>query len=144
MLKAFFKPKWRHKDPQVRVRALQALDASRPDNRAVLQEAATSDSDALVRRAAIIRINDLDVLWKIAQNETDAETRTAAQQRFIALLAGIDPEAPPLAARLQQLTAVVDQKVIDEMARRGVEIELRFAACAACRTRGLARRYRAE
>lgn len=128
MLKAFFKPKWRHNNPQVRLRALQTLDASRPENREVLQDAATSDSDALVRRAAIKRINDLDVLWRIAQNDSDAESRTTAQQRFVALLAGIDPGAPPLGVLLQHLAAVTDRKVIDEIARRGVEVELRLAA----------------
>ena len=128
MLKAFFKPKWLHNDPQVRLHALQALDASRPENREVLQAAATSDSDTLVRRAAIKRINDLDILWRIAQNELDAESRSTAQQRFVALLAGVESGAPPLGALLQHLAAVTDQKIIDEIARRGVEIELRLAA----------------
>ncbi len=128
MLKSLFKPKWRHADPQVRMQALQALDASRPESRAVLHEAATGDSDALVRRVAIKGLNDLDVLWRIVQNETDTDTRSAAQQRFMTLLAGTDPETPPLAARLRQLADLTDQKLIDDLARRGVEVELRRAA----------------
>ena len=61
-------PRWKHGDPMVRLEAVQALDATETD---VLVQVATEDSDARVRRTAVGRLADADVLAAVTRNDSD-------------------------------------------------------------------------
>ena len=128
MFKAFFKPKWQHKDPQVRKRAVQDFNLTRAEDRDALLHVVRSDADVEVRSTALKRTADLDVLASVAQNDASEEVRAAAGQRFAHLLCGVEHGAAALTDRLQRLTAVTDIKLIEDVARRGVESGLRCAA----------------
>lgn len=128
MFKSLFKPKWQHSDPQVRLRALQALDFAQAVQRETIHAMARADSDAQIRRVALKRIVDLDLLWNAAQTDPDAETRAVALALFQQVLCGAEPAGPALAERLQRLAAMTDPKYLEEVARHGVERDLRFAA----------------
>lgn len=128
IFKALFKPKWQHKDPQVRKRAVHALNLARDEDRDALLQVVRADAEVEIRSAALKRITDLEVLASIAQADASAEVRAAASQRFAHLLCGVERGAAPLADRLQRLAALTDSKLIEDVARRGVESELRRAA----------------
>lgn len=128
IFKALFKPKWQHKDPQVRKRAVRELNLARAEDRDALLQVVRADTQAEVRNAALKRIADLDVLASVAQTDADEEVRGAARERFALLLCGIEHSAAALADRLQRLAALDDIKLIEEVARRGVESGLRRAA----------------
>ena len=128
IFKALFKPKWQHQDPQVRKRAVQDLNLTRAEDRDALLQVARADTQAEVRIAALKRLTDLDVLASVAQIDADENVRTTARERFALLLCGIEHSAASLADRLQRLTALNDMKLIEEVARRGVESGLRRAA----------------
>jgi hypothetical protein len=54
-----FKPKWKHSDVTVRMNAVRSLD---PSETTTLAQIARNDSDEGVRRLAIRRLEDPDVL----------------------------------------------------------------------------------
>lgn len=128
IFKAFFKPKWQHKDPQVRIRAVRDFNLARSEDRDALLQVVRADADIEVRSTALKRIVELDVLAGVAQSDASEEVRAAANQRFVQLLCGVERGAPALAERVQRLAALTDIKLIEEIARRGTESELRRAA----------------
>ena len=66
----FKKPKWKHSDPNVRLAAVQEIDA---DDTETLSSLVLNDDDKSVRLAALARIVDLESLEKIAQQIRDAD-----------------------------------------------------------------------
>ena len=128
IFKAFFKPKWQHKDPQVRKRAVQEFNLARAEDRDALLQVVRSDAELAVRSAALKRIDDLDVLASVAQSDASEEGRTAASQRYANVLCGVERGAAALTDRLQRLAALTDIKLLEDIARRGAESELRRAA----------------
>lgn len=122
---SLFKPKWQHRDPQIRRQAVQDLPES---EREVLLQIARNDADSTVRQAATRRVSDLEVLHTIAIQDADNAARELAQQRYLRLLCGDDAAAPALAARLARTVGLTDARWVEHVARHGIERELR--ACA--------------
>jgi len=74
----FFRPKYRHSDVRVRTEAVKALTA---DDAAILVQVAKSDRDIGVRRLAIGKIHEADVLAELAAAETERSLRDYAGER---------------------------------------------------------------
>src|SRR5260370_39622045 len=70
-----FRPKWKHSDPDVRAEAVRSLG---DDQAALLATIAKSDGDARVRRIALKRIVDADVLSELAAHDPAEHLRKAA------------------------------------------------------------------
>lgn len=124
ILSRFLKPKWQHADPEARKRASRELDQNDP----TLSELARQDPDPDVRRAALGRLVDLDLLHDIARADADASVRSAAQDRQRFLLTGKAPDSPPLASRLERLRHSPDTGLAEFLLRQAAEPELRLAA----------------
>src|SRR5688572_2842988 len=73
-----FRPKYRHSDVRVRTEAVKALTS---DDAAVLEQIARTDRDIGVRRLAIERIDEADVLAELAAAETERSLRDFAGER---------------------------------------------------------------
>jgi hypothetical protein len=73
-----FRPKYRHSDVRVRTQAVKALTA---DDAAILVQVARTDSDIGVRRLAIGKIDEANVLAEIAAAETERSLRDFAGER---------------------------------------------------------------
>lgn len=73
-----FRPRYRHSDVSIRTEAVRALSA---DDAVVLTTIAKSDRDAGVRRIAIEKLKEAEVLAEIAAAESDGATRAAARGR---------------------------------------------------------------
>ncbi|HFD86648.1 MAG TPA: hypothetical protein ENJ35_03105, partial [Gammaproteobacteria bacterium] len=78
MLARFIKPKWKHKNPEVRRAAVARLS-----DQDILLDIANSDPDESVRKGAISRIDNLSTLLAV---HTDPEIQLALNQRLIELL----------------------------------------------------------
>lgn len=76
MFANLFKPKWRHSSPEVRAEAAFKLRSDRPSHRSILRRLALDDSSALVRQAAISRLDEPDELLKALSAETDPELQS--------------------------------------------------------------------
>src|SRR5438094_9028696 len=73
-----FRPKYRHSDVRVRTEAVKALTA---DDAATLVQIARTDRDIGVRRIAIEKIDEADVLAELAAAETERSLRDYAGER---------------------------------------------------------------
>ena len=122
ILSRFLKPKWQHTDPDTRKQAVRELDNTNP----TLHELARQDPDPTVRRAALERLGDLDLLSRIACDDGDAGVRTAAQERYRALLAGQAADGPALADRLERLQREPDAALTAYLLHHAAEPELRL------------------
>ena len=141
-----------HADPKVRIAALARLDVADP----LLAESATGDTDPAVRRVALERLIDLDVLLRAAESDADDASREVAANRLREVLAAPDtqepaPDAraafisshplPAMAASLAEhaassvvrsaaLAQVDDEAVLSRIASHDSTAELRHAALA--------------
>ena len=120
----FVKPKWQHRNPEVRQLALESLN-----DPAILNEMAQHDEATEVRRAAIRKINDLSVLEQIAQHDKDPKVQEIAEQRLKQLLCCQKGDCPPLETRLTWLNDnITDPELIAYIAQYGSEVKLRLLA----------------
>lgn len=100
MLGKLFPPKWRHRKPAIRAEAVNLLSGDDPN----LQQVITKDPDAGIRRIAARRLEDLDLLFSVAESDSDDSVRNAARRRIRQLLAGEEGSVPEdeTAKRLHQ------------------------------------------
>lgn len=73
-----FRPKYRHSDVAVRAQAVRALSA---DDAGILTTIAKTDRDASIRRIAIDKLGQPELLAEIAAGESDSAVRAAAATR---------------------------------------------------------------
>ncbi len=124
ILSRFLKPKWQQANPEARKQALRNLDSSDPK----LLDLARLDPDSTVRRAAMERLDDLDLLHRIAGEDADTGIRDAARERYHSLLAGKIAGGPALANRLERLRQNPDTGLVEFLLQHATEPELRLAA----------------
>ncbi len=124
LLSRFLKPKWQHTDSATRQKALRELDQADPN----LIELARQDLEPSVRRAALERLVDLDVLQGSIDTDTDEGVRTTARSRHWDLLAGKIDNGPPLAERLERFRRDPNPELRDFLLQQAAEPELRLAA----------------
>ncbi len=96
--------------------------------RAELPRFAREDSDAGVRIAALKRLADPALSQALAQDDRDEGVRKVAYGLFTDLLTGTHAAAPALVERVRLLRAQDDVRLIEHMAQRAPEAELRLAA----------------
>ncbi len=94
--------------------------------RTPLVQVATEDSDARVRRAAVGRLGDADVLAAVTRNDSDTGVRDAAVQRIVALAA--EPGVASAAVRV--LGALGRARDLAALARSSAPEPARHAAVA--------------
>src|SRR5262245_43725761 len=80
-------PRWKHADPAVRMSAIYELGAEDGD---ALRALAREDADARVRRAAVVRIDDVPVLVDVARTDPDEDVRAEALRNLVGLAAESD------------------------------------------------------
>ncbi len=123
ILNLFKKPRWRHRDPQVR---MASIDADRL-NEDVLMELVDSDPDIDVRCAACEKINAVARLTRLLK-DSDQRLSNTARIRLAALIGGNEQIALSLEERLQLIESLEDEALLFELAQKGGEAELRESA----------------
>ena len=76
-LRNLFKPAYRSKDPEVRLKAVEQTD-----NQNLLAELAMTDNSPRVRKAAVVKVHDQELLVKIALDGCEIDARVAAVERI--------------------------------------------------------------
>lgn len=120
------KPRWQSKDPAIRGAAV-ATDTD-AELVASLGRIAREDTDARVRLAAMRRLADPGIVQGLARDDGDAEVRRQARALWFDLLTGTHAASPPLESRLRLLKAQDDSDLIEHIARKAREPELRRQA----------------
>ena len=113
-----FRPKYRHSDVRVRTEAIRALTN---DDAAILIQVAKTDRDIGVRRLAIEKIHEADVLAELAAAETERSLRDFAGERAAELwqdvACGADTaDADKAGAALTGIIKIGDQHALVEVA----------------------------
>jgi exonuclease SbcC len=88
MFLTFFKPKWQHSNPDVRVQAIEKLRPEQSDHQSILYKLMTEDPSVNVRSAASKRTYDLSALIRLLgqiQSQKDKHTQSI-EQRIVELL----------------------------------------------------------
>ena len=134
--KLFFKPRWQHKNPAVRARAIQA-DELDPELQEVLPEIARTDPDQQVRLIATRQLNDMYLLMRQATDDDSEEIREYAYRTYRAMLAGNHPHAPDIAARAEIIPRLDDADLVEHLARHASDRDIRLAAIAKSDKAGL-------
>jgi hypothetical protein len=114
-------PRWKHTDPTVRVAAVYELG---PDESEALHAIAREDGEARVRRAAVTRIDEADVLADIAATDPDEEVRAEAVRSLAGIAAEADDPAHATKA-VRQLLALGRTKEIVLVARDSSSADVR-------------------
>lgn len=122
-----FRPRWKHSDPSVRAEAIKDLS---PDDLPRLSQVARHDSDPRIRRIALKKINDPDLLGELSQHDPDEGLRRDAAEKanelLLAAALAADNEARSLAVT-ERLSA---QRSLVEVACRAAHPNVRQAAFA--------------
>lgn len=140
-------PRWKHPDSIVRAAAVEALA---DDQQEVLEGVATTDADAEVRRAAVLRLASATVLARIARDDVDERVRADAAEVLLELaqdttdpgeaehaiaalvgqreLAIVARTAELEQAALTALSRLDDPKVVAVVARQAGHAAVRLAA----------------
>ena len=111
-----FRPKYRHSDVRVRSEAVRALTN---DDAAILVQVARTDRDIGIRRLAIEKIHEADVLADIAAAETERSLRDYAGERAAELWQDVACGADDAEAAGAALTGIIklgDQHALVEVA----------------------------
>lgn len=80
------RPKWQHSDPEERAAAVRELGRSDLE---ALSTVVREDDDPRVRRLAIKKLEDPDVLFEVSRRDADASLRELANERAASLLAHV-------------------------------------------------------
>src|SRR6266850_479562 len=116
-------PRWKHTDPSVRAAAVYDLG---PEDGEALRALAREDADTRVRRAAVTRLDEADVLADVARTDPDEDVRTEA----IRGLAGLAAEADDVSAAtdaVRKLLALGRTKEVVVVARASTSADVRGA-----------------
>ena len=124
MFTRLFKPKWEHPDPRIRSQAFESGDVP-PEMQA---KAAREDQDPTVRRCAVERLADPELLAGLLVSEPITDIREAASRRLREVLASPLQSGPPLAARLHAMTQVDSPGLWTFLARDAQVADIRVAA----------------
>jgi DNA repair protein SbcC/Rad50 len=127
-LSKLFKPKWQHKNPDIRKQALLGLTGQSAEDRAVWLHVAKHDHEPELRKLAIKHLIDPQLLGEIALTDTDHAVKDQAKQRLQRILAGQLDHPLTLEERLRLLADSNDTEVLEYIASYGRDVELRLAA----------------
>jgi len=125
----FFKPKWQHRNSEIRKQALLQLDKKSPEAQEIFAQVAQNDISSELRQLAIRRLKDIKLIQAIAKNNDDLMAKELAFKIWCQYLAGISPLSPAVEIRCETIrNEVNDDKILEFIITEGEEIALRLAA----------------
>ncbi len=126
MLSKLLKPKWKHSKSAVRREALMAMGPAKAETQAILTDVITNDIDLGVRRLAVKRSTNMQLLKQLADNLEQAELAADASKRLCRLLAGQEDLSPPLTDRLELIANLADPRIDGYLIQEAPEAEVRL------------------
>lgn len=116
MFAGLFRPRWQHKDPEIRRQAVIGLSIRDPEQAKTLALLARGDSDPSVRACACQQLTDMALLDQVIQHDACAEVKDAASLQVKELLAGNIEQGPSLENRLRLIGLTDNQSVLAHVA----------------------------
>jgi len=123
----FFRPAWRHSNPDVRIAAVRSLS---DEEVVVLNEVALRDSDSSVRRVAVKRLRDAEILKQVATDDADTDLRELASSRVseLAMRAALAASTAEGLTANQALELLVAERDFAQVAREAASEAVRKTA----------------
>ncbi len=116
------KPKWQHRNPEVR-----QLEVENLDDPNILHQVALNDVVVSVRQTAVRKITEMDVLNEISQQDIDESVQELAKQRLKQLICCRQKEfCPPLETRLNWIKKTNDTELLIYVVENAPEVDLRL------------------
>ena len=128
MFAKFFKPKWQHTKADVRVRAIQRMNAEDSEHAKILSQLAIQDQSPAVRQAAVEKIATPDLLSRICENDGDQEIRRCASDRICRLI--LDTQSTTHSQRLASIEHLTDDNMLTHIVLHSTEPAAQQAALA--------------
>lgn len=125
---SFFKPKWQHKNPEIRRNALLQLDASSDEGQKIILQLASADPELDIRLLALKRISTIsELLGFLASDEP-----SLSQQALLSLAKRCQQSMTEAELGLlsQLLDATQDESLIELIASKASDSGLRLKALA--------------
>lgn len=124
IFKRWFKPKWQHQDPTVRVNAIASLDHGDQTQKEVLHELAFNDGAEQVRRAALERLNEFSLWWQASKHESAERLKQFAEQQLVDMLL-----QNRVSASLKQtfITECHRSSILEKLAQHDPDITTRYS-----------------
>jgi hypothetical protein len=117
-------PRWKHPDPSVRAASVYDLGV---DEGGVLVALARDDGEARVRRAAVVRLQDVAVLGEVLRTDPDAEVRADALRQLVGV--AVETHDGSTARRVfEELVMAGRSRDVAVVARESGDVGVRFAA----------------
>jgi hypothetical protein len=119
------RPKWKHSDPEVRLKAVREMDTDTAEH---LREIAASDADTRVRIEALTKISDEDFLEQVLKNGGDPDLVRAGSAHLNKLYRERILKSPDAPTQLAVLGRLDDEKMLADIACEVDFPETRMAA----------------
>lgn len=126
-----FKPRWQHRDPEVRAAAVASLNDEAL--RRQLPDIARNDQDLRVRQAAFSRLSRFESLLPIALHESDEQLRHSARQKLLPTVLAAKADDAGIQELLHSWN---DSKLLERIACEAQESSLRRFALERCQRQG--------
>ncbi|MCC2638173.1 MAG: hypothetical protein K0Q68_1892 [Moraxellaceae bacterium] len=123
-------PKWQSPKSNKRIEALAELDLATEKDLQILLKLAREDSEPAVRREAVKRLPDPEIIAQIQKRDLDAGVREAATQRLQDLITGQGRSPLTLEQRLAGIRRIGTPSMLVHIVREADHIDLKLAAIA--------------
>ncbi|WP_416308317.1 DUF349 domain-containing protein [Neptunicella sp. SCSIO 80796] len=118
IFKSFLTPKYKNKDPKVRLSAIAGLSPQDPEDKTHLHELAFNDANTQVRLAALHRLNQFVLWWKMAETDSNAQIKKQAYQIVEQQLLATEPDLLTTKERNQFIKECTNNALLEKVARQ--------------------------
>ncbi|MCH8538416.1 MAG: DUF349 domain-containing protein [Alkalimonas sp.] len=113
IFKRLLRPKWQHPDPDKRIESIAELEPQQADYKRIMHELAFNDGSEVVRRAALLQLNDFSLWWQAAKHDAADKLRKLAEQHVINMVVNNEIASP---LKQQFLEQCPRQHVLEQIA----------------------------
>lgn len=118
IFKSLLTPKYKNKNPQVRISAIAGLSPTDPEHRPHLHELAFNDENTQVRLSALQRLNQFVLWWKMAETDKNPQVKKQAYQIVEQQLLADQPELLNSEERSQFIKECTNHALLEKIARQ--------------------------
>ena len=130
MFKNLFKPKWKSQKPQVRKLAIEQLNLEKDDDRQTLVILAKEDTDQDVRKEAISRVDELDILTSLLEKTENEPIKDSIYHRIgVVISINGDAEASKgVEEKIKILSGLGEPMIFNYVVKNSTQVEVQLAA----------------
>jgi len=127
LIEKLFPPRWKHKNPQLRKRALLSLNPDREESQKIYLEVLKNDPELYIQRIAIQGLNNVGQLQSLRDSTRQSELYQAATNRLCELLSTCSKNHP--ASYLKNvLSSISENRILEYVALHANDEELQLFA----------------